>query len=169
MKKMISASREFAEEKLSILEKYLPDRGEGETKASQIATAVNKLVYRWYNDGDVFDNHYGLEEYGFNDISSYANWLYGNVPGCKTILEKIYRYCSSGPAYEKILDDLLRFCGDDELLEKFNEQPAQGSVYDAQGPFSVDEYDDSDPFYDEGYDDYEDEYDEDYDPYEEEW
>lgn len=40
-------------------EKYLPCRGEGETKATQIVTAINKLVYKWYNDGDVFDNtHY---------------------------------------------------------------------------------------------------------------
>ena len=30
--------------------KYLPERGEGETKATQIITAVNKLVYKWYND-----------------------------------------------------------------------------------------------------------------------
>lgn len=168
MKKMINASHEFAEEKLSILEKYLPDRGEGETKASQIATAVNKLVYRWYNDGDVFDNHYGLDEYGYNDVSSYANWLYGNVPGCKAILEKIYHNCSSGSAYEKILDDLLGLCGDNELLEKFNEQPAQGSIYNAQGPFDVSYlHDDERDYYDGTYDEYD--YDEDYDPYEEDW
>ena len=41
--------------------KYLPERGEGETKATQIVTALNKLIYKWYNDGDVFDNTYHLE------------------------------------------------------------------------------------------------------------
>ena len=34
---------------------YLPDRGEGDTLATQAATAVTKLVYKWYNDGDVYD------------------------------------------------------------------------------------------------------------------
>ena len=35
------------------IDKYMPSSGEGETMASQIATAINKLVYKWYNDGDV--------------------------------------------------------------------------------------------------------------------
>ena len=58
-----------------INEKYLPDEGEGDTLASQIVTAINKLVYKWYNDGDVFDNvNSGLQGWA-NDLSSYANWL----------------------------------------------------------------------------------------------
>ena len=36
-----------------ILNKYMPFTGEGKTMASQLVTAVNKLVYKWYNDGDV--------------------------------------------------------------------------------------------------------------------
>ena len=57
-----------------IEDKYLPVQGEGETKASQIVTAVAKLVYKWYNDGDVFDNTHHLEGWA-NDLSDYANWL----------------------------------------------------------------------------------------------
>jgi hypothetical protein len=56
-------------------EKYLPASGEGENMASQIVLAVNKLVYKWYNDGDVYDNTYGLEGWA-NDLSDYANWLW---------------------------------------------------------------------------------------------
>ena len=58
----------------AINSEYLPARGEGETKATQIVTAVNKLVYKWYNDGDVFDNTGALSGWA-NDLSSYANWL----------------------------------------------------------------------------------------------
>ena len=55
-------------------EKYLPRWGEGETKATQIVTAISQLVYRWYNDGDVFDNSYLLD--GWCDyLPSCANWL----------------------------------------------------------------------------------------------
>ena len=61
-----------------IIDKYLPTKGEGETKATQIVTAINKLIYKWYNDGDVFDNTYHLEGWA-NDLSDYANWLYENT------------------------------------------------------------------------------------------
>lgn len=55
-----------------IIDKYLPASGEGENMASQIVTAVNKLIYKWYNDGDVYDNTGYLEGWA-NDISDYAN------------------------------------------------------------------------------------------------
>ena len=53
-------------------------QGEGEDKGTQIAIATSKLVYKWFNDGDVFDNTYYLEGWA-NDLSSYANWLYYNT------------------------------------------------------------------------------------------
>ena len=58
-----------------ICDQYLPSRGEGDTMASQIVTAINKLIYKWFNDGDVYDNSYFIQGW-CNDISSYANWLY---------------------------------------------------------------------------------------------
>lgn len=73
-----------------ITDKYMSNEGEGETMASQIVTAINKLVYKWYNDGDVFDNvHSGLEGWA-NDLSSYANWLYKYVDGTQDTLKEIY-------------------------------------------------------------------------------
>ena len=63
----------------ALIEEYMPWRGEGDTKASQVATAVNKLIYKWWNDGDVFDNvHSGMDGW-VNDLSSYANWLEKNT------------------------------------------------------------------------------------------
>lgn len=69
-------------------DEYLPSTGEGDTMATQVCTAVTKLVYKWYNDGDVFDNSYGLEGWA-NDLSSYANWLYKYVPQTRPILLEI--------------------------------------------------------------------------------
>ena len=69
-------------------EKYLPCRGEGETKATQIVTAINKLVYKWYNDGDVFDNTHYLVGW-WNNLSSYANWLEHHTDKASDILHKI--------------------------------------------------------------------------------
>src|SRR5574344_1941687 len=57
------------------IDKYLPSEGEGDTKATQLSTAVSKLVYKWFNDGDVPDNVHSRLAGWANDISSYANWI----------------------------------------------------------------------------------------------
>lgn len=112
---------------------YLPTRGEGDTMATQITTAVCKLVYKWYNDGDVFDNSYQLEGW-WNDLSSFANWLYKNVPESQQILKEI-RDCEDDDDYEQLLKELADTLLDEGLLADYAEQPAIDSVYDSTGPF----------------------------------
>lgn len=132
-------------------ELYLPSYGEGETMASQIATAVNKLVYKWFNDGDVFDNvHTGLEGWA-NDLSSYANWLYTYVNFAKMELSPALGELSENE-YESMLHDLfmVTLC-DENLMENYSEQPAVGSVYNCSGPFEWDDSygEDEDDWYDD--------------------
>ena len=69
----------------------MPSYGEGDSKASQIVTAVNKLLYGWYNNGDVLDNQCRQEwsEHGVNDLSNYANWLY-EYTDLSNILDNVY-------------------------------------------------------------------------------
>ena len=120
-------------------EKYLPESGEGDTLATQAVTAINKLVYKWYNDGDVYDNSNpsGLTGWG-NDLSSYANWLYRNVDGAKYILEGINNIgYNSEDEYEELLKNLADLVYSD--LENLNKQPKDGSIYKCDGPFSWDE------------------------------
>ena len=62
----------------TLIDKYLPRQGEGENMATQIVTVVNKLVYKWYNDGDVYDNTHMLDGW-CNDLSSYATYI-NNTP-----------------------------------------------------------------------------------------
>ena len=119
------------------MSEYLPDRGQGETMATQIVTAVNKLVYKWYNDGDVYDNT-GVLEGWCNDLSSYANWLARYVDGAKKILDRVYT--SLTDYYEIILKDIADRYLDDEYLEKMNKLPAVGSVYDCDGDYQFIEY-----------------------------
>lgn len=142
-------------------DRYLPDSGEGDNMATQIVTAVTKLVYKWYNDGDVYDNNYGLEGFA-NDLSSYANWLYKHVPASKYILTRIFT-CGSEDEYEEILKDLVDSLWDLEDLERWAKEDKVGSIYDCDGPFEFNEYDDEDEddYYDEDED--EDDYDEDED------
>ena len=139
---------------------YLPPSGEGETMASQAVTAVTKLVYKWYNDGDVYDNTYQLEGWA-NDLSDYANWLYMyyiDAPlEIREILDRISTV-SSGDEYE---DDILRPLADlvfrPESLRMLAAYPKKGSIYDCQGPFEFDNsYDDEDEW-DDDEDEWEDE------------
>lgn len=113
-------------------EEYLPRQGEGQTKATQAATALNKIVYKWFNDGDVYDNTYCLNGW-CNDISSEANWLYLNIEGCSDILNGISK-CYTESDYTELL---YKLCEHMDTLDwnELNKQEKVGSVYETEGPF----------------------------------
>lgn len=122
-----------------LIRKYMPVRGEGETVASQAVTAVNKLVYKWYNDGDVFDNTsaHGLKGW-VNDLSSYANWLtkYTDKADCLYAIFDI----ETESEYEDLLKELADTVLDEEWLKSV-EKEKQGSIYDCDGSFKFESYD----------------------------
>lgn len=125
---------------------FLPIRGEGENKAEQVVTAVNKLVYKWYNDGDVFDNTHYLSGWA-NDLSSYANWLHAHTSAGR-ILEKVW-CCRNDSDYEDLLAQLADKLLDGEDLEVMAREPKVGSIYDCDGPFRfewLDEEDEDDDY-----------------------
>lgn len=117
-----------------VIDQHMPRTGEGDTKASQVCTAVNKLIYKWFNDGDVYDNNYYLQGWA-NDISSYANWLAKYVTGAKDILEKIYD-ARNDDAYEAILLALAEHCLSEGYLDEVKQEKTIGTIYDCDGPFS---------------------------------
>lgn len=135
-----------------LINRYMPDRGEGETIASQICTAVNKLVYKWFNDGDVFDNTHYLSGWA-NDLSSYANWLYSLKDICfdgyhtketRKILDRI-KYAVNDDVYTKLLYDLCDLLINEEFLDFANEYDKKGSIYKCEGKFKfIENYDDED-------------------------
>lgn len=122
----------------AIMDKYLPPMSEGETKATQIVTAVNKLVYKWYNDGDVYDNTYYLDGW-CNNLSSYANWLYRYAGYVE--LDEI-EIAGNIDDYEQILKDLADALLDEDYLEIMNKQPKIGSIYKCEGKFKFEDKDD---------------------------
>lgn len=118
----------------AVNDKYLPMRGEGETFATQICTAVNKLIYKWYNDGDVYDNTYGGLTGWCNDLSDYANWLANVCPLAKDILDDI-KTAESDDDYEHILKALADYFLDEDYLDKMNALPKKGTIYDCKGEY----------------------------------
>ena len=127
-----------------ILNKYMPSTGEGKTMASQLVTAVNKLVYKWYNDGDVYDNTHSLDGLA-NDLSSYANWLYKYIPESSDILIDVYNVRDDSE-YENLLKMLCDELLVEDLLNKYALKPSINSIYSSnlKNPFKFIEYDDDD-------------------------
>ena len=138
-----------------IISNYMPNYGEGETMASQIATAVNKLIYKWFNDGDVYDNTHNLCGW-CNDLSDYANWLYKHTEA-KMILKMIFG-AENDDDYTEILAMLANKLLTEETLTPLSEKPKVDSIYDCDGPFKFDEsYDDEEDYYEKEDDEDEDE------------
>lgn len=142
-----------------VMEKYLPTEGEGETKATQIAVCVSKLVYKYYNDGDVFDNTHGLEGWA-NDLSDFANWLYYHTTdNAENILNKIL-ICANESDYEDLLKELADELLQEDYLVEQNKIEKEKTVYDCVGKFKFVEQDAEDEYEldDEDYNDEEDYY-----------
>ena len=124
----------------TLIDKYLPTYGEGDNRAVQAVTAVCKLVYKWYNDGDVYDNT--VMEGWCNDLSTYANWL-ARYAGVKHILDRIFE-CYGESQYEEILKDLADEVLDEEKLEAMSKYPKTDSIYGCEGEYVFNEYDEED-------------------------
>lgn len=127
-------------------DKYLPVEGEGETKATQIVTAVSKLVYKYYNDGDVFDNTHALEGWA-NDLSTYANWLYHRTTeAVQGILNKVYN-CYTNEDYEDLLKELADELFKEDYLAEQDKIKKEFSIYDYEGKFKFVEVDEDEEDY----------------------
>lgn len=126
MKKIITWE-DFSNSELE--KKYLPESGEGKSLASQAVTAVSKLVYKWFNDGDVYDNRFALPGWA-NDLSSYANWIEKYIPNTSHILRKITEITNEEEYVSEILYPLYTYIFDENFLPYFENQPKESSIYD---------------------------------------
>ena len=139
-----------------ISDKYLPESGEGNSMATQIVTAINKIVYKYYNDGDVLDDPYG---YG-NNISTFGNWLYNYLN--LEELEDTIGLEDDRDEYTSILYKVAKKCLNEEFLAEYVDKPTISSVYsETDGPFHhgyIEEEEEDDYWDDEvdecGYDPY---------------
>lgn len=123
-----------------IEDKYLPVFGQGETMATQIVTAVCKLVYKWFNDGDVYDNTHYLEGWA-NDLSDYANWLNENIDN-RIVRDILFAgaYAKTDDKYEEHLYSLCEMVMNEGFLQEYAGKAAVGSIYDCSGEYSYRDY-----------------------------
>ncbi len=141
-------------------EKYLPANGDGDNMASQAVTATTRLIYKWFNNGDVYDNSYGLSGWA-NDISGSANWLAKHVPGARDILWRIQKTHSEEEYVSNILWPLFNLVYDPKLLSSLEKKPKVDDAYSCKGPFEFNYvYEDEDAYQEdpESFGDYDQDY-----------
>lgn len=122
-----------------LFEKYVPACGKANTLGGEIVRAINRIVYRYYNDGDTIDRYYGNE--------------YNHLRACDTFLNM---YC---PAYHSLsnineLEYEKHLC--DRLKKVLDYLIANPNVFEipnsidciANAPYEPLEYDDEDYDYD---------------------
>lgn len=116
----------------------LPDNGEGETLGNQAFTAVNRIIYKWYNDGDIFDNVKTPLVGWANDLSSYANWLFTQDEMDNEYVQEILdgiNDVATEKDYENLIQELFytvtEWIDEKDLLNK----PKVGTIDECKGPF----------------------------------
>lgn len=116
-----------------LTEQYVCTEGKCETLAGEILRAYNRIIYRYYNDGDVAGEGYGRET-----VNPALRFLFTMMPSIKQFFEINY-YDKSlyfiDYDYETILNKIGFI-----ILDHFEEQPelfAQINYYDMWN-FAVD-------------------------------
>lgn len=137
-------------------EAYMPSTGEGNSLLTQLLVAANKIIYKWYNDGDVIDSSNGLG--WVNDISGSANWIDNYAPTViSNPLRRVFDCYSNRDYQEYVIDpfevSLDKYFASEEWKELLDE-PKRGNVYDEDGiyqfnydDFPEDDDDDEEEYY----------------------
>ena len=106
----------------ALFDELVPDSGFAETKAGELVRAVNRIGYRFWNDGDIIGVGYGNET-----CNAAARFIMENYPGTEmddlvTAMwglqnEKVYEY-----SLELLVDAMVRYVdGHPELKTEQNE------------------------------------------------
>lgn len=120
-----------------ITELVVPAQGMASNKYGEICRALNRLQYRHYNDGDIFNKGYGI-----TTCASDAAYLHDcGIPEFKTILEDV-PYGIDDDTYEATIENMINiFVNLDRATVKKlkNEKTEDSRVYDFTDFLDMDE------------------------------
>lgn len=100
----------------SLNEKYLCSKGKCETVAGEMLRAYNRVVYRYYNDGDVAGEGYGRET-----VNPALRYLFSQLPSIKRFFE-INHYDKSIDFFDYDYETILNKIGF-MILDHFEKHP----------------------------------------------
>lgn len=145
--------KELEDRNEPLYDKLVPGRGDAETVEGEMLRAINRIAYRFYNDGDKYFEYYGTETAG----PAHSFLVNANHP-LRSAMRKILDEPSGDASYERMIKDAL-----DMILDYIESRRGKytkntlGGIYDYEPEFEEEEEDDYD-----NYDDYDDEEDDDY-------
>jgi len=142
--------KELEDRNEPLYDKLVPGQGDAETIEGEMLRAINRIVYRFYNDGDKYFEGYGTETAG----PAHSFLVNANHP-LKSAMVKLFDEPSGDNSYERMLKDVL-----DMILDYIESRQGKytkntlGGIFDYEPEFEDDEedYDDYDYYDDE--DDY---------------
>ncbi len=143
--------KELEDRNEPLYNELVPGQGDAETVEGEMLRAINRIIYRFYNDGDKYFQGYGTETAG----PAHSFLVNANHP-LKSAMVKLFDEPSGDNSYERMLKDVL-----DMILDHIESRQGKytkntlGGIFDYESEFEEEEDD---------YDDYDD-YDEDDDYY----
>ena len=92
-----------------LFDTLVPDNGKCDTLAGEIIRAINKIEYRWFNDGDRFNEDYGIETCG-QPAYFLADYIYeqGDETPFRPFRDILLNVDTDNDdlAYERLIDEL---------------------------------------------------------------
>ena len=137
--------KELEDRNEPLYDKLVPGQGKAETLEGEMLRAINRIVYRYYNDGDKYNEGYGTETAG-PAHSFLVNAVHPLRAKMDSIMdgEKL-----SDNEYESMLKEALGLILDYiEGKEGEYTKNTQGEIFDYES-----EYEDDDDYYDDYEDD----------------
>ncbi len=142
--------KELEDRNEPLFDKLVPGQGKAETLEGEMLRAVNRLVYRYYNDGDKYNEGYGTETAG-----PAHSFLVNAVHPLRAKMDSIMgEEKLSDNEYENMLKMVLGLILDYiESKEGEYTKNTQGDIFDYPSEFeNMEDYDDEEDEYDD--DDY---------------
>lgn len=139
--------KELEDRNEPLYDKLVPGQGDAETVEGEMLRAINRIVYRFYNDGDKYFEGYGTETAG----PAHSFLVNANHP-LKSAMVKLFDEPSGDNSYERMLKDVL-----DMILDHIESRQGKytkntlGGMFDYEPEFEEEEDDEDD--YDYDYDD----------------
>ncbi len=140
--------KELEDRNEPLYDKLVPGQGDAETVEGEMLRAINRIVYRFYNDGDKYFEGYGTETAG----PAHSFLVNANHP-LKSAMIKLFDEPSGDNSYERMLKDVL-----DMILDHIESRQGKytkntlGGMFDYEPEFE-EEDDDYDDYDDDYYDD----------------
>lgn len=124
----------------ALYSKLVPGMGKADTQEGEMLRAINRIIYRYYNDGDEYFRGYGTETAG-----PAHSFLVNANTGVRSAMEKIF---GDGTNYEETIQDALEHILSHIEAKQGKYTPNTEDMFSYEPEFE-DEEDYEDDYYDE--------------------